>query len=71
MYWGLFESKARSECSRSEVLFHADVNSHDYDGRSALHLAASEGKLGAVQLLLERGANVNPLDRWGGTVSSG
>lgn len=46
----------------------ADVNSHDYDGRSALHLAASEGKLGAVQLLLERGARVNPLDRWGGTV---
>ncbi|CAM6122041.1 unnamed protein product [Calypogeia fissa] len=41
-----------------------DVDSPDYDGRTALHLAASEGNLGVVQLLLERNATVNPVDRW-------
>ncbi|CAM6113711.1 unnamed protein product [Calypogeia fissa] len=40
------------------------VDSRDYDGRTALHLAASEGNLGVVQLLLERNATVNPVDRW-------
>ncbi|CAM6101976.1 unnamed protein product [Calypogeia fissa] len=40
------------------------VDSADYDGRTALHLAASEGNLGVVQLLLERNAKVDALDRW-------
>ncbi len=45
-----------------------DVNGSDYDGRSALHLAASEGKVDVVRLLLAWGAKVNALDRWGSTV---
>jgi ankyrin repeat protein len=44
------------------------VDSADYDGRTALHLAASEGKGEVVQFLLERRANVNPVDRWRKTV---
>ncbi|CAM6101985.1 unnamed protein product [Calypogeia fissa] len=40
------------------------VDSADYDGRTALHLAASEGNLGVVQLLLERNAKLDALDRW-------
>lgn len=44
-----------------------DVNQGDYDYRTALHLAAAEGHLDAVELLLRHGAEVNPKDRWGGT----
>jgi lysophospholipase len=45
----------------------ADVNAGDYDGRTALHLVASEGHLEAARFLLEAGANANTVDRWGGT----
>lgn len=40
----------------------------DYDGRTALHLAAAEGHFDCVQFLLEH-CNVphNPCDRWGNT----
>lgn len=48
----------------------AAVNASDYDGRTALHLAACEGHLLVAELLLQRGADVNPVDRWGDTVSS-
>ena len=33
------------------------VNSYDYDGRSALGLAASEGNVEAIKYLLAHGAN--------------
>ena len=39
----------------------------DYDRRTALHVAASEGHLALVQTLLELGANPNRSDRWGGS----
>jgi len=45
----------------------AEVDAADYDGRTALHLAASEGHAHAVALLLGRGAKVDVVDRWGGT----
>jgi ankyrin repeat protein len=48
------------------VLANVDVNVTDYDGRSALHLAASEGKVDAVRALLVRGASIDLRDRWGG-----
>ncbi|KAL6007408.1 hypothetical protein ACLOJK_032905 [Asimina triloba] len=40
----------------------------DYDNRTALHLAASEGQASIVELLILHGANVNPMDRWQRTV---
>ena len=36
----------------------------DYDGRTPLHLAASEGSWGVTEWLLSRGSPVNALDRF-------
>jgi len=44
-----------------------NVNAADYDRRTCLHLAASVGNLSIVQLLLEKQADINFTDRWGGT----
>lgn len=44
-----------------------DPNCGDYDQRSALHLAASEGMMRVAEFLIRRGANSNALDRWGNT----
>uniref|UniRef100_A0A6B2L3P4 asparaginase n=1 Tax=Arcella intermedia TaxID=1963864 RepID=A0A6B2L3P4_9EUKA len=43
------------------------INSSDYDGRTALHLAAAAGHLEAVEFLFHYGAELNPVDRWGNT----
>jgi len=43
------------------------VNVGDYDQRTALHVASSEGLLDVVRFLINEGANVNAQDRWGGT----
>ncbi|GAU35557.1 hypothetical protein TSUD_384050 [Trifolium subterraneum] len=43
------------------------VNFRDIDGRTALHIAACQGLTHVVELLLEKGADVDPKDRWGST----
>lgn len=42
-----------------------DVNACDYDRRSALHVAAAEGHVRIMKLLLERGGSPTLRDRWG------
>lgn len=44
------------------------ANFRDVDGRTALHIAACQGFTHVVALLLEKGAAVDPEDRWGSTV---
>jgi adenylate kinase len=43
------------------------VNFRDYDRRTALHIAASEGHLDLCLFLVKQGARVNRSDRWGGS----
>ncbi|XP_051147363.1 integrin-linked protein kinase 1-like [Andrographis paniculata] len=44
-----------------------NANLADYDKRTALHLASCEGRTEIVVLLLQKGADVNSMDRWGRT----
>ncbi|XP_012457686.1 integrin-linked protein kinase 1 [Gossypium raimondii] len=45
-----------------------EPNGADYDRRTAFHLAACECWIEVIDLLLEKGADVNSLDHWGRTV---
>lgn len=45
-----------------------DANYRDIDDRTALHVAACQGLKDVVEILLDRGADVDPKDRWGSTV---
>jgi len=43
------------------------VDFRDYDRRTAIHVAASEGHLEICKFLVQRGARINRSDRWGGS----
>lgn len=42
-----------------------DVSLGDYDNRTALHVAVSNGHLECAQFLVQMGADLNIKDRWG------
>ena len=60
---------SRGDCDQLRRLIDSrvDPNVADYDGRTALSLAASEGHLECIEYLLSRFADINPVDRWKGT----
>jgi ankyrin repeat protein len=60
---------SKNNVKRIRGLLNAGVppSSADYDHRTALHLACSEGHLEAAQLLIEEGADANKKDRFGCT----
>jgi ankyrin repeat protein len=58
---------AALEAVRVAIESGADVHAVNEDGQTAMHLAAFTGADGAVQLLAERGAAVDPQDKRGET----
>jgi len=62
---GAFERFERIADDRAALL--EFLNTADYDGRRAMHLAACGGHLPVVEYLVGRGADPLPRDRWGST----
>ncbi|OQR87290.1 hypothetical protein ACHHYP_09231 [Achlya hypogyna] len=62
-----FEAVKRGDLAYLRRLVPAFVppDVQDYDARSLLHVASSEGRAVMCQYLVECGADVNALDRWG------
>jgi ankyrin repeat protein len=66
----LCDAAARGDVERLRALVKGglDVNRGDYDRRTALHLAASEGLVETIRVLVdELGAECGVVDRWGHT----
>mmetsp|Transcript_32511 Transcript_32511/g.103516 ORF Transcript_32511/g.103516 Transcript_32511/m.103516 type:complete len:470 (+) Transcript_32511:33-1442(+) len=61
-------SHGKTKDFAEEVKDHPElINCKDYDERTPLHLASSEGKVRMVTWLIENGAQLNVVDRWRGT----
>lgn len=58
-------SKGRLELAEEKIKQGVSPNYADYDKRTPLHLAAAEGHLEVVKMLLRNEASVNVEDRWG------
>jgi serine/threonine protein kinase len=67
----LLQAAARGDIPAMQQLLDSkktQVNFRDYDRRTAVHVAASEGHIDTVRFLVETcGARINRSDRWGGS----
>ena len=65
----LLSAASRGHVDRVLSLLHAGMSpsSCDYDRRTALHVACSDGALEVVKVLIEEGADINCRDRFGHT----
>ncbi|OAF71348.1 hypothetical protein A3Q56_00901 [Intoshia linei] len=67
-YLVCFATRNNDICALNTILQPGGViNSSDYDGRTALHIAASEGNVSITRFLLSKGATVHVKDRFGYT----
>ena len=68
-FWELRDAVITGDADEVALLARkgANLNQVDYNGRSALHMACSEGSYKVVEVLIQHGANVNMKDRWGKT----
>ncbi|EKX42413.1 hypothetical protein GUITHDRAFT_73954, partial [Guillardia theta CCMP2712] len=62
-----FAAEGNKEQLKRLIVNGIEVNESNYDQRTALHLAASEGHVDVVEYLLEKKADANFRDRTGGT----
>lgn len=60
-------AKGDADFLKRVLSFGVDPNSKDYDHRTPLHIAAAEGFHLIAKILLEAGASVFAMDRWGTT----
>jgi glutaminase len=62
-------SASRGDLKRIQQMYASgiDLSQSDYDGRTALHIAASEGKDAIVSYLLAKNISETTKDRWGNT----
>ncbi|MFK0573001.1 glutaminase [Endozoicomonas sp.] len=65
LFWAA--SSGDVSCIRRLLARDVDLNMFDYDKRTALHIAASEGKEEVVSFMLAHGARADFKDRWGNT----
>ena len=65
----LLQAAARGDLveMKNHLKTNTHINFRDYDRRTALHVAASEGFLEVVTFLVEHGAKMHRSDRWGGS----
>lgn len=65
----LCRAAAEGDLAELQILLARGISADttNYDGRTALHLAAAEGHHLIVDYLLKKQANINPRDRWGHT----
>ncbi|XP_077230384.1 potassium channel SKOR-like [Tasmannia lanceolata] len=60
-------ARGDSDFLKKLLSYGIDPNSKDYDHRTPLHIAASEGSYLMAKMLVEAGASVLSKDRWGNT----
>ncbi|KAJ8471887.1 hypothetical protein OPV22_026230 [Ensete ventricosum] len=60
-------ARGDSDFIRRVLKYGIDPNSKDYDQRTPLHIAAAEGLYSVAKMLIEAGASVFAIDRWGTT----
>ncbi|WOL06611.1 potassium channel KOR1-like isoform X1 [Canna indica] len=60
-------ARGDSDFIRRALTYGAEPNSKDYDQRTPLHIAAANGLYPIAKMLLDAGASVFAVDRWGNT----